>query len=706
MEWYQDKMFACRLITLAVLVLSSPAEAQLARTPWRAVVAPPRQSFPTVTIDLGYPGPYIPWQNAPITLRASAGDYPFDGYIGFDFRVNDRLTYDTPVIARAVLRPHQEWRFTTFARLRRFAGAGRSVPREIAIEWRNRTMGVAAVRSAGLPPWSTWTEPLRPLLVVASGEELAEKVALGRTASVQRANGLSDQAQWYAGFSDLVVPLGMWLDLPRSVREAIFGSGIHVVSFGFARPNQALDDIDRALLPVTLSAKPSSYVAPWPYRQSRTAPVSWMAKNGARFAGSGQSPYIVQNAAATWTADEIGVSQPLPAMTPIPVRLRIAAQRSSAYDPKFHVRKAWPRPAQLLRMFPAPALSIAAVIVSLSAWMAIRKKTRAAAMIALLLLAGLILAARDSIRPPAGAYYMDIRAPVSPGIIRSIHARRVYGPTPIPEETGNAERMRTSVTGVNEWGQNAEVRTSTTAVAMGLMMSRGRDWDAITRWSVRRELGEPPVIRIRSRDPKKMVIEFESPIPIGYVHATWIHGATMYFGGTAIPEQRSGRVTIAHGSDLQEESEPSVWPGPTLARWHASVVELRQKNRTSSRLLYWFEPVADEKSFVIGSSATQESARTVSWRFALPLESTSADATMLVSVFHNSPSNQVSISWANGITAIQPSGRTGLMFAPSYVVPPAVFRAILAGGGIVKLTVTGEQPTDPRAWIEVSEKKS
>jgi hypothetical protein len=46
------------------------------------------------------------------------------------------------------------------------------------------------------------------------------------------------------------------------------------------------------------------------------------------------------------------------------------------------------------------------------------------------------------------------------------------------------------------------------------------------------------------------------------------------------------------------------------------------------------------------------------------------------------------------------------MFAPSYVVPPAVLREILAGGGIVKVTITGEQPTDPRAWIEVWEKKS
>lgn len=720
LEWYDcrrspEKMFARGLIALAVLTLSAPAEAQLTRTPWRAVVTPPRQSFPSVAIELGYPGPYIPWESAPITLRASAGDYPFDGYIGFHFRVNDRLSYDTPVIARAVLRPHQEWTFTTFARLRvRAGGAGvQPVPREIAIEWRNRTMRVAAVRRAGVPPWTLWNERLRPLLVVARREELADRVVLGRTASVQGANTLSDQAQWYAGFSDLAVPLDVWLDLPRRVREAIFGSGIHVLFFGFARATQQLDEIDRALLPVAFSASSGSYDAPWPYRESRTmphpTPASWAAKNGARFVGSRRSPYIVHSAAATWAADEIGVSRPLPAMTPMPIRPRVAAQRSSVVDLESQIRRRWPRPAQLLRMFPAPALSIAAVILSLGAWMAMRKRMRAAGMVALVLLAGFILGERDSIRPTVGSYDIDIRTPVSPGIISTLYARRVYGPSPILEQTGDAERTRTSVTGADDLWKDAEVRTSKTALAMGSMSRRGHDWDAITRWSIRRELGEPPTIRIRNRDAKKIVIEFESPMPVDYVHAMWSHGGVVYFGGTAVRDRRSGTVTIAHGSDLAEEGEPWVGDAPSSVlapRRHGSKVELRQKNRTSTRWLSWYEPIADEKSFTIGSSAKQESARSVSWTFALPLEVTSPEATTLVSVFNNSPSNQITVSWATGTTAIQPTGRQGLNSAPSYVIPPEVFRQILAGGGIVKLTITGEQPTDRRAWIEVWEKKS
>src|SRR5206468_7393788 len=121
-----------------------------------------------------------------ITLHAVAGDYPFDGYIGFHFRVHDHATYDTPVISRAVLHPHEQWTFTTFARLRRFgrlgeapAAKGGTVAREIAIEWRDRRMHVAAVRSAGVPPWTLWNESLRPLLVT---DRFTEQTVLGRTA--------------------------------------------------------------------------------------------------------------------------------------------------------------------------------------------------------------------------------------------------------------------------------------------------------------------------------------------------------------------------------------------------------------------------------------------------------------------------------------------------------------------------------------------
>ena len=701
-------MVARALVTLAVAMLAWPAGAQGGGVPWHAVVTAPRQSFPTVTIDLGYPGPYVPWQNAPITLRATARDYPFDGYIGFHFRVNDHLTYDTPVISRAVLRPHEQWTFTTFARLRRFGGVGdRPLPREVAVEWRDRAMRRAAVVSAGVPPWTLWMEPLRPLLVAGS----EGKPVLGRNAFVERAAALSDQARWYAGFSDVVLPLATWLDLPRRVREAIFGSGVHMVLFGFARPDQRLDEIGRALLPVTFTAKAGSYDAPWPYRRSRTMPVatslSWTVNEGTWAVGRGPLPYLVQNSVAAWSADEIGISQPLPATVPTPTRLREAVRRSSVYDPKAKAQTIWPGPVQLLRMFPAPALSIAALIVSLSAWMFTRKRIRAAVMIAMLLLTGFILAARDRIRPPAAGYDIDIRTPLSAGIIRHLHFRRTYGPAPIPAQSLDAQQWRTSMTGADDWYREAEIRTSDTPVGMGTIVGR-RDWDAISRWSVRRETGRPPVIRIRKRDAKEIVFEYESPVPINYIYATWLAGSSFHAGGTPIRERRSGTVTIAQGSDVPEESEVWPWgiPGLTQREYSDVAVALAQKDRQGVQWLNWYERPAMGKSFVVAAGATREGDGSCTWTFALPPE-TSPDASATVTVFDDSRSNPVSIEWAGGTSVLQPAAGPEIQFGSrSYSVPPAILQQILAGGGIVKVGLKGNQPTDPRAWIAIREKKS
>src|SRR5258705_312737 len=92
--------------------------------------------------------------------------------------------------------------------------------------------------------------------------------ALGREAHVEEPNALSDRAQWYAGFSDVVTPLDVWIDLPKRIRQAILGSGIYVVFHGLPRSNQHLDELDRALLPITFDARPGSYQASWPYPTS------------------------------------------------------------------------------------------------------------------------------------------------------------------------------------------------------------------------------------------------------------------------------------------------------------------------------------------------------------------------------------------------------------------------------------------------------
>ena len=96
--------------------------------------------------------------NSPIVIRATANDIPFDGYIRYHFGVGDRLTLDTPVIARVRLRPHESWSLNTMATLRKCCIGNLRVPREIAVEWRNNTMQLLAVRSAGTPPWTSWDQ--------------------------------------------------------------------------------------------------------------------------------------------------------------------------------------------------------------------------------------------------------------------------------------------------------------------------------------------------------------------------------------------------------------------------------------------------------------------------------------------------------------------------------------------------------------------
>ena len=312
------------LIAALMVVLSSAAEGEslAVRKPWHAVVPSPRAGLPAVTIDLGYPGPYVPTLSAPITIRATAADIPFDGYIGYHFAVHDRLTLDTPVIARAKLRPHEAWSFTTTATLRKCCIQNIRIPREIAIEWRDSAMQWIASSSAGVPPWTSWDEDLLPLAV--SGVNTPQ--VLGAKPYIERAETLSDRAQWYAGFSAVVIPVATWLDLPERIRAAIFGSGVYVVFFGLPRPEQKMDRLDQALLPVTFSARPGSYDAPWPYRSSSSTRLSWIAKEGSDKIGSDQNPYIARTNAAAWGADQVAVTRPLPAMA------RILGRRSLSFD--------------------------------------------------------------------------------------------------------------------------------------------------------------------------------------------------------------------------------------------------------------------------------------------------------------------------------------------------------------------------------------
>ena len=690
---------------LVMLLVSVAAQAQTrAPGPWHAVVVPPRISFPTVTVDLGYPGPYVPTESSPITLRATAGDLPFDGYIGFHYQVQDHLTYDTPVIARAVLRPHESWTFSTFATMQRYAsvqgeGPGSTifVPRELVIEWRGRSMRVAAKQRAGVPPWTPWTEGLMPLRIAGPA------TALGRDAHAEQPETLSDRARWYAGFSDLVTPLDVWIDLPKRVREAILGSGIHVVFHGFPRANQRLDALDRALLPITFDARPGSYQAPWPYPTSGpvATPMSWVAKNETYGIGGAAMPYVMRSNAATWVADEAGITRPLPAVRATSIRLITALQRSGMPRPDFHISVALPRPSQILRILPAATLSIAAAIVALAGWLLFRRRPRLVAAAALVAIAGLIFAARDRIRPGSGVYNVEMQSSVAPGIVSTLHAKRVYGPSSLPAEYGDEETMRTSITDASYETEDVEVRTSETAVAMG-MMRRLSYWDAISRWQTRSEVDNRTTIHIASRAGKTLVLDYKAPFAVSEIDARWLCGDQNCFGVTAVRPGPSGHATITDAHLIWHEEEPLLWNTPRTGAWNRTStarVTLVHRDRAHTRVFVWREAEPRQPdSFLIADHGRGL------YTFALPVTG-HAPATVLVDIPNSNTPQNVILSSVAGSTPLTPTGRDGMALqSRSYAVPPGAMRDALANGGIVVVSTPGNEHLST-ASIEVREKK-
>jgi hypothetical protein len=476
-------------VAIALLIVLS-SRAQAARAPWHAAVAAPRPGLPAVTIDLGYPGPYVPAVNAPISLHATAADVPFDGYIGFHFGVKGRRTIDMAVVARAILRPRESWSFESMANLRKWGGSPESgvLQREVIVEWRDRSMRISGKESAGVPPWTTFNDQLLSLRVIAPSGQFNDSKVLGSAAYVERADALPDRAQWYAGFSSVVVPLGTWLRLSRRVREAIIGSGIHVIFVGLPASDSRPDDLDRVLLPVTFTARSGSYDAPWPYRGSRKTPIStpmfWRAKEGSDFVSSADCPYIARTNAATWVADEVALSRPLPAMTRI-------AGRHGFYFAAFRDDR-----RSLIAHLPW-LLTGAALVISLVAWFLVRRQRRLAVACAMILMAGLLIAMRGRVRQTSGVFESVRRDPIAPGVVVRFQKRSVFGPTPLAEYADRSDRARTSLTGDYGSYHDAEVRRSETSPSMGLM-HREADWSSLSRWTYRREIETSAVLPART----------------------------------------------------------------------------------------------------------------------------------------------------------------------------------------------------------------
>lgn len=725
-------MFVRTLIALAIVVLPSAAVSAsvTSREVWHAVVVPPRAGLPTVTIDLGYPGPYISPVSSPITLHATAGDLRFDGYIGFHFAVHNARAFNVPVVSRAVLRPHQTWSFPTEADLDYFG----ELKREIVIEWLDRSLEVVATGNAGVPPWSVRARRLR---VMPPGKELFGSL-ISDDESIERADALPDVARWYTGFRSVAIPLAVWLDLPLRVREAIFASGIYVVFSGLPAPSQRMDAIDRALLPVVFDPRPGWYEVPWPYRPAKSGPVavpvSWRPGAGAAWTGSSVMPYIVSNQAnAAWVADDAALNIALPAMWPAPIRIHDEHSRPT------RVRS--PALRDLVRSFFPLIATILISLMSLGLWVVMRRFPRPVLAMVAVALSAVILLGRDRIRPagheferrpelikrttPGGVYTYEIHVPLAPGVVDHFTVERIYGASPLPAKEASPEVLRTSITNADQTAYPTEIRDSATAPGWGVIVGN-QAWAAVSRSSERRELGEAPVIRVRQRDATKLVIEYESPLAVDQIYAEWVYGDTGYFGEAATGGGKSGTVTIENGLTLWSARE-FPWrvlglletstdvPLPAAAQGRPpfyTKVSLYQKTRSGTQMLQWVDPFpgSDRKSasFFISGQLDEDANGTMSRVFALPVAIIRPGARALIGVPKTLFAGDVTVSCAASSIKAAPT-RRDWPFEDAYDIPPEMLRQIIQEGGMLRVTVRPTQVNPSsfpyRVFVQVWEKK-
>jgi hypothetical protein len=685
--------------TLIALILLLPSAAVLADAPshevWHAVATPPRPGLPVVTIELGYPGPYISPVASPITLRATAGDLPFDGYIGFHFALRNARTFNIPVASRAILKPHASWSFSTKAELHYFG----ELKREIVVDWLNPSVDVIATQNAGVPPWSSRSGRLH---VIRRAETYSP---ISGDDAWEHADALPDIAWWYRGFRALLVPLDVWLDLSPRTREAIFVSGTRVVFSGLPAPSQRMDAIDRALIPVVFDSRPGSYQVPWPYRPTVSAPVpvplSWKARPGAVWTGSASMPYIVSNQIATWVADENALTGPLPAMDPSPIR------RDQPLGPK-GIRGRFPGVRDILQSFFPFVAMIFIAVASLALWPLMRRSPGLPLALTAVALSAAILLGRNRIRPIGNAsagggdathasFTYDNRSPLAPGVLDHYSLERIYGTTPLPPKPASAETRRTAVTTADRNGAGStEIRDSATVAGWGTIV-RQRTWGVASRFSERRELGDVPVVHVRQRDGHKLVLDYESPFPVDRIGAEWVYDNTQYFGAVATDGSTRGTATI--------ENRITLW-SPALAGWDAPYssqveegrgrsstrVSFVEKRRNGIRMIEWTDPfpAPDQKpaSFLMNAELIDDADAGKSHVFALPVALIGPEATALISVPKALGEIEVTVSYATGSVRAIPTGRDGIPYlTAAYAIPQEAFHQIVQEGGMLRVSL-------------------
>jgi hypothetical protein len=670
------------LVVLAVASLSPVA----AQPRWHATVAAPQAGLPDVDVELGYTDQYLPTVNTPATFHARSAERPFDGYIGYHLAAGNRQTRDVAVIARAELQPHSQWTFSTSIRFAVSTSHWDSYPnRELVLEWRDRDRNLLAQHNLGRLPW---VQPVQPLRIVRSGET-ASGICFGDKAVMMPASSLSDQPQWYGGFSMVAVPISLWLELPRSVRAAIFHSALRVVFIGI--PGRVpSEDIDRALLPIDVRPEPGVVEVPWPYHdgQARTipGPVSWRAKQDADAIGSAASPYLVTNAVATFVADERALRDPLPLF------------RSDLRFRWPHLHRQPPTASEILRDYRPAILFTLLAALSIAAWFLVRRRPRISVLAAMIAVTLLAIGWRSAIRPAEGRHAYEQVTLTAPGIVDGFTTYEDAGPPPLRAATGDAVQAAASrVVGVtSRGGDDVEVRTSRTPPGFGDLFLAGRPWAAASRAIRRRDLGVLASIRIRSRDAEKLVLEYDSTIPVDYVTASWTWNDRPYYG-EARAGSRRGVVTIPHQRLVWPRlARMSVYedvPEGSIVNWRPGIT-LIHAERDRTTLIGLPPPRLSPMGpiFTMSATARRDERGDLSWMLLLPAAPFDQATVVLQRGRAELTADQdvrgVVLSGPGGVTRSQRIRRAPS--SPDFInadFSGAELRRIAPGGGLINVSI-------------------
>ena len=690
------------MIAAALLLVPFFAAASVRKTSDQWVTAVPEKSgLPTVEVSLGYPGGYIPRGFVPIALRARGADRPFEGTIGFRFAIRGQRSFDMPVVSRVDIGPGQTWSFSTWGRIP-------NGDRELEIEWRDPSLRLlAAVRTLAIP-----LHVRRVLRVIADQAASPPATALGSPIYSVTIKDLSDEAQWYMGFRAIALPTELWLDLPAGTRSAIFGSGIFVVFVGTPRAGQTLDAEARALLPVSFESRPATVNVPWPYalagRDRVTTSMAVKPVAGASIIGNVEAPFVVSTTmrTAAWVAVEGALDRPLPAFE----------VTSLARDRHASPSIARPSLQQLVRNHVAMIATILVAVLTILLWLQSRRTPRWIVMALALIVTMIVVAADQRIRPMPDTHEVEIITPLGPGMVDHYRATYVGGRRPLDEAVRPKELARTSINGMDDIYRTAEVRRANTPAGAGSLYGSG-DYEAVLRWTSRREVGTAPAVRVRSCDAEKLTLEYESPEPVNEIVASWSVDGKRHSGGIVVDGEKRGTATIRSGVAPWPETSwfsGMFFRGYTLAMGERLTkgieVSLVHRTRRATKQVRWSQPLVrtnGTEPLKIDGTLRAASPDTLSGLFVLPAANRIPRGPALVAIPTRVSVASITLRWpsGNGATS-ETSADASSLGARGYEIPVAILHRIVESGGVFEVAVQGRTtvPAESNATIELWEK--